>query len=71
MAARSAVNRKVGGSSPPGGEKLFFFFEYEELPGMPCSSSQFSVLVDKVSIGSKTRCTKQIALLRHEYTVSQ
>ena len=26
--ARSAVNRKVGGSSPPGGAQLFFFFCY-------------------------------------------
>ena len=29
--ARSAVNRKVGGSSPPGGAKLFFYFAIEPM----------------------------------------
>ena len=45
--ARSAVNRKVGGSSPPGGGFTFYVREYVRLSYDICLSYERSSIRDK------------------------
>ena len=62
--ARSAVNRKVGGSSPPGGDVNFFFFKYHQavMAEKPALLGIFIMQLAKVSYDTVIYLRGKVAL---------